>query len=101
MPLLGAAAWLGAVVGTLATGTRLLSALAGAVLVVAGLALAGRRRPVPAVAVAALLLVAASGAAVAALRTDRIAHNPVASLGAEGAAVTAVGTVASDPHVVP
>ena len=49
---------------------------------------------------AALLLVAVTAAAVAALRADRIAHNPVADLAADGAAVTAVGTVASDPHVV-
>ena len=49
---------------------------------------------------AALLLMAVTAGAVAALRADRIAHNPVADLAADGAAVTAVGTVASDPHVV-
>ena len=59
-----------------------------------------RQRGAVVVAVAALLLVAATAAAVAALRADRIAHNPVAGLAADGAAVTAVGTVASDPHVV-
>ena len=100
MPLLGAAAWLGAVAGTLATGRALLFVLVGSVLVAAGVAVAGRRRREVVVAVAAVLLVAETAAAVAALRADRIAHNPVADLAADGAAVTAVGTVASDPHVV-
>jgi competence protein ComEC len=101
MPLLGAAAWLGAVAGTLATGAVLLSVLLGAVLVAASMAVvARRRRPELVLAVAALLLMAATAGAVAALRADRVAHNPAAALAADGAAVTAVGTVASDPHVV-
>ena len=100
MPLLGAAAWLGAVAGTLATGRALAAVLVGSVVVAAGVALAGRRRGAVVVAVAALLLVAVTAGAVAALRADRIEHNPVADLAADGAAVTAVGTVASDPHVV-
>ncbi len=100
MPLLGAAAWLGAVAGTLATGRALVSVLLGSVLVAAGVVVACRRRSAVVVAVAALLLMAVTAGAVAALRADRIAHNPVADLAADGAAVTAVGTVASDPHVV-
>ena len=99
MPLLGAAAWLGAVGGTLATGRALVSVLVASVLVAAVVAVAGHRREVV-VAVAALLLVAVTAGAVAALRADRTAHNPVAGLAADGAAVTAVGTVASDPRVV-
>ena len=100
MPLLGAAAWLGAVAGTLATGRVLVAVLVGSVLVAAGVVGACRRRREVVVAVAALLLMAVTGGAVAGLRADRIAHNPVADLAADGAAVTAVGTVASDPHVV-
>ncbi len=100
MPLLGAAAWLGAAVGTVVTGRALALVLVVSVLVAAGAALAGRRRREVAVAVVALLLVVDAAGAVAALRADRTAHNPVADLAEEGAAVTAVGTVASDPHVV-
>ena len=100
MPLLGAAAWLGAVTGTLADGVVLVSTVAASVLAVAGALAVGRGRREVVVAVAALVLVAATAGAVAALRADRIAHNPVAELAADGAAVTAVGTVASDPHVV-
>ena len=100
MPLLGAVAWLGAVTGTLATGVALVSIVAVSVLAAAAALVAGRGRREVVVAVAALVLVAATAGAVAALRADRIAHNPVADLAADGAAVTAVGTVASDPHVV-
>jgi competence protein ComEC len=100
MPLLGAAAWLGAVGGTLATGRMRVPVLVVAVVVAVGAAAAGRRRGGLVVAVVALLLVAIAAGAVAAIRADRTAHNPVAGLAAEGAAVTAVGTVASDPHVV-
>ena len=100
MPLLGAAAWLGAIAGTLATGRALLAVLVASVLVAGGVAVVGRQRSEVVVAAAALLLVATTAGAVAALRADRTAHNPVAALAADGAAVTAVGTVASDPHVV-
>ena len=101
MPLLGAAAWLGAVgghpghrPGAGVGRSRLAVLVAGAVAV----ALAADATVV--VAVAALLLVAVAAGAVAALRADRVAHNPVADLADDGAAVTVVGTVASDPHVV-
>ncbi len=98
--MLGAAAWLGAVAGTLATGRLLVSGLVVAALVAAAVAVLARGRGELVVAVSALLLVAAVAGAVASLRADRIAHNPVATLAADGAAVTAVGAVASDPHVV-
>jgi competence protein ComEC len=103
MPLLGAAAWLGAVAGAMAHGAVLVAALV--TVLVGSLALgavelarggSGRTGS----AVAALLLVACGAGAVAGLRAERVAHNPVASLAADGAAVTVLGTVASDPHVV-
>ncbi len=100
MPLLGAAAWLGAVAGSLARGPTLVSIVVGSVLVAAGIAAATRRRREVVLAVVAVLLMAAAAGTVAGLRTDRISHSPVAELAADGAAVTAVGTVASDPHVV-
>ena len=81
-------------------GRALVWVVAVSVLVAGAVAGAGRRRRSVVVAVAALLLVAVTAGAVAALRADRIEHNPVADLAADGAAVTAVGTVASDPHVV-
>jgi competence protein ComEC len=97
MPALGAAAWLGAVAGTLARGGALITVVGGAVLV-ATLAFGLRRRA--ALLVAGLLLVAAAAGAVAGLRAERVAHNPVAALAADRAVVTVVGTVASDAHTV-
>ena len=100
MPLLGAAAWLGAITGTLARGAALGGILATVLALGAAAVWAGRRRRGLAGAAAGLLLVALAAGAVAGLRAERVAHNPVASLAREHAAVTAVGTVASDPHRV-
>jgi competence protein ComEC len=80
MPLLGAAAWLGAVVGTLARGPGLVAAAAATL--------------------AGVLLLGGAAGAVAALRVERVAHNPVAALADEGAAVTLLGRVTSDPRTV-
>jgi len=100
MPLLGAAAWLGALVGTLSSGPTLAGFVSGAAVVAAWVAVAGRRRAGVAGAAIGLLLVAVSAGSIAALRAERVAHNPVATLAAEGAAVTVVGAVASDPRTV-
>jgi competence protein ComEC len=100
MPCVGAAAWLGAVGGTLARGAALAALLAGAVLVAGGVATAFRRRAEVVRAASALLLVALAAGSIAALRAEQVAHNPVSALADEGAAVTVVGTVASDPHTV-
>jgi competence protein ComEC len=100
MPLLGAAAWAGAVAGTLARGGLLVAGLAAVGAAAAAVGWAGRRRPGLVAAVAGLLLVAVAAGAVAALRAERVAHNPVAALADDGAAVTVVGTVSSDPRTV-
>lgn len=102
MPLLGGATWLGAVAGTLARGGVLVVVVAAATVVAMAVAWLVRRsgRSAVAATVAGLLLAAVAAGAVAALRADRVAHNPVAELADEGAAVTVVGTVASDPHTV-
>jgi competence protein ComEC len=100
MPCLGAAAWLGAVGGTVARGASLAVLLAGSVFLAAGVATAFRTRPGVLRATAALLLVALAAASIAALRAERVAHNPVSALAHDAAAVTVVGTVASDPHAV-
>jgi competence protein ComEC len=97
LPVLGAAAWLGAVGGTLATGATLLLLILA---LLAGVVVVGWQRPGARPAVLAVLLVAVSAGSIAAERVDRVAHNPVAALAGEGAAVTVVGTVSSDPHTV-
>src|SRR4051794_7203760 len=100
MPSLGAAAWLGAVAATLTSGSVLLVVLAAALVVAGGAGVAGRRHPGVLQAIGALLLVAVTAGSIAALRAERVAHNPVATLADDGATVTVVGTVASDPHPV-
>jgi comEA protein len=72
----------------------------GAVVVGGGVAVVGRHRPGVLRSAAALALVALAAGSIAALRAERVAHNPVSALADEGAAVTLVGTVASDPHTV-
>ncbi len=101
MPVLGAVAWLGSGAGTLGGGGRV-AVVVGAIAVATAVAWLARHRGRAAVAATAagLLLVALSAGAVAALRAERVGHNPVADLADEGAAVTVVGTVASDPRTV-
>src|SRR3954467_4808233 len=101
MPLLGAAAWLGAVGGTLARGPVLVLLLVAVGLTGCGVAAACRHRPARARAVGALVLVALGAGSIAALRAERVAHNPVSALADEGAAVTVVGTATSAPHTAP
>jgi competence protein ComEC len=95
MPLIGAAAWLGALTATVLEGAAL--AVATVLLLAGGAAavrlLQGRRL---AVLVAVLVLVALAAGGGAALRIARVADNPVAELARDGAAVTVVGTVTSD-----
>ncbi|MXG91054.1 MBL fold metallo-hydrolase [Nocardioides sp. YIM 123512] len=95
MPLVGAAAWLGALGATVLAGRALVGATAVLVLVGGGAALVLRgRRLAP--LVAALVLVALAAGGGAALRIARVSDNPVADLAHEGAAVSVVGTVTSD-----
>ena len=102
MPLLGVAAWLGAVAGTLARGVALAGVVAAATAMAVVVVVAARRggRAAVAATVAGLLLVAGAGGTVAGLRAERVTHNPVSRLAEEGAAVTVVGTVTSDPRPV-
>ena len=100
MPALGAAAWLGALGGTLAHGPVLFLGALGGCLAVGVAGVACQHRSGVAAAAVALLLVAGTAGIIAAVRAERVAHNPVAELAGDGAAVTVVGTVASDPHTV-
>ncbi|HEX5087307.1 MAG TPA: ComEC/Rec2 family competence protein [Nocardioides sp.] len=100
MPVLGAAAWLGAVAGTVLHGRPLVSLALAVVVGCAAIGVVGRRHPGLVRSVAALLLVALAAGSIAALRFERVAHNPVSALADDGAAVTLLGTVTSDPHLV-
>ena len=97
MPIIGAAASAGGLSGTLVPGVAL--AMAAAVLVALLTWLALRWRPAARLA-AAVGLVAVGAACAAVLREHQVAHSPVAALAREGAAVTVVGTVTSDPRRV-
>jgi competence protein ComEC len=92
MPVLACAAWLGAL-GGLAVGWWAATVAAG--LAAAWLLVHRRRRTL-----AAALLLAAAGATATTIRTESLATGPVAALAADRAAVEAVGTVTTDPHVV-
>ena len=97
MPLLGAAAWAGALVGS-ARVLPIAVVVAAIALVWAGLYLvAVRRRPGIAPLVAATGLVLLATLAVAGVRAHQVAHNPVSELGRERAVVSVEGTVTSDP----
>ncbi|HCB04577.1 MAG TPA: competence protein ComEC [Nocardioides bacterium] len=100
MPLLGAATWAGGVAGTLARGSALAVLLGVAIVAAVAVVLVGRRRAGLPGAVVGLLVVAVAAAGVATLRAERVAHNPVAALAAQGAAVTVLGTVSSDSRTV-
>lgn len=94
MPLIGAAAWLGALTATVLDGAAL--AVATVLLVAGGAAAARVLRGRLAALVAVLVLVALAAGGGAALRIARVADNPVAELARDGAAVSVVGTVTSD-----
>lgn len=93
--VLAASAWAGALAGFLLPRWAVTSlALAAAVLLVRR-----RRRGSPVLVGAAWLLAGLAVAGSAMLRVDAIARSPVADLAADGAFVSAVVRVASDPRV--
>ncbi len=94
MPLLGAVAWSGALLGS-RQAPAIGYAVAG-VLVLGLWAVAARRGSphLPLFVGVGLVLLAA--VAVTSVRLHQVAHNPVAALAREGAAVSVVGTVSSD-----
>ena len=94
MPLLGAAAWAGALLGGL-TGLRVGSLVA--LLATAGLVAVGRRRPDTAPLLVAVTLALLAALSVTAVRGQQLAHGPLADLADHEETVTLVGTVASDP----
>lgn len=99
MPLLGAAAWGGALLGSAAGGApHLVTAAVGGVALVVLVATA--RSPGRRLLAAGALLVLLAALAVTLLRAQQVTHNPVAGLGRERAAVTVEGTVTSDPRLV-
>jgi competence protein ComEC len=97
MPLLGAVAWSGALLGSArgvppaALGAAV---AAGSVLLLVAV---GRRSPRRGPLVAGAVLVILAALAVTGLRAHQVAHNPVAELGHERAVVSVDGTVTSDP----
>ena len=98
MPLLGLAAWAGALVAHAHSGPWLLAAAAGTTLVVAVM-LRHRSRRVLATVVGALLVGGAVSGATW-LRAEAVHRSPVADLAQERAVVTLLGRVVSDPRVV-
>jgi competence protein ComEC len=96
MPLLGTAAWAGAILGT-TDGVPVPLLAAGPVALALVLLVAVRRRPRRRPLAAGVALVLLAAFTVAGLRAHQVGHNPVAELGRERAVVTVDGTVASDP----
>jgi competence protein ComEC len=97
MPLLGVVAWAGGLAGTVLPPMTLVVVGVCTYLLAAGACV--RWRPA-ALLVAALLLVTTGAASVAVLRMHQVEHNAVAELASQGAAVSVVGTVTSDPRIV-
>jgi competence protein ComEC len=98
MPLLGAGAWAGGLLGRYVAPAAL---LAGTLVLLAGVALLRQRWSRRAVRSSlAVILVAVAVAVSALVRQELVGTGPAARLAAEGAAVTAVGDVVSDPRVV-
>ena len=103
MPLLGLAAWLGALAAAYLDPHVCLAVLVSAVVGVVGCLLASRWRVwVRSVALTAtaMVLVAAAVAAVALARADAVRHGPVARLAESRALVVLEGQVTADPRVV-
>jgi competence protein ComEC len=96
MLLLGAAAWIGALLGRWA-GWEVPALAAVLVLVLAVARRVGTSRLRTAAGAA---LVLAAVATVTTLRADQLERSPVTRLAADGAAVQVLGTVASDPRPV-
>lgn len=99
MPLLGAAAWAGALLGSVAGGAPHLLTAGLGVGAAAGLAVTARSPARRGVAAAALLVLLAA-LVVTVLRAEQVTRSPVAELGRERAAVSVDGTVTSDPRLV-
>ena len=97
VPLLGVAAWFGAIAGS-ALSWPVGAALA-AVVVALG-AVLWRLRPHARATAAAIVVVTLGVGAVAAIRVAQVERNPVATLAREHAAVTVEATVTSDPRSI-
>jgi competence protein ComEC len=97
-PLLGAAAWVGALAAHLAGGWWL--AGGAAPLVVVLVALWCRARRAAALTVTGLRVAAAAGAGATAVRQLAVTASPVAALAEQRAAVSLEGVVVSDPRPV-
>jgi competence protein ComEC len=97
-PLLGAAAWAGALTAQLAGGWWLAGVLA--VLAVLLAAVWWRARRTIALTVTGLVVAGAAVAGVTAVREMAVTEGPVAALAEQGAAVSLEGSVVSDPRPV-
>jgi len=98
MPLLGLAAWVGALVAHASAGPWLPAGVVLAVLAVAVVLRRGGRRVW--VTVLGVLLVGGAVAGGSWLRAESVQRSPVADLAEEGAVVTVTGQVVSDPRTV-
>ena len=97
-PLLGAAAWAGALTAQVVGGWWLAAVLAGLVGVLVGVWWRARRAV--ALTLTGLVVAGAAVAGVTAVRELAVTDGPVAALAAEGAAVSLEGSVVSDPRPV-
>ncbi|MFT4081243.1 MAG: ComEC/Rec2 family competence protein [Nocardioides sp.] len=113
LPLLGVAAWIGALLGPQVAAWPVGGGIVASIVLVLGAALgrsigrSRRRRDEPSVAssasrrtAAALLIMALGAGAVAGLRAAQVQHNPVADLAAHGARVHLTASVSSDARSV-
>ncbi len=98
MPLLGLAAWVGALAAHADAGGWLVGR-AAAVAVAGGVLVRRRGRAVLAT-VAAVLLVGGAVAGITWLRAETVHRSPVADLAQERAVVSVTGRVVSDPRTV-
>ena len=98
MPLLGLAAWAGALVAHAVAGGWLCGAAVAAA--AAGGVLVRRRGRAALATVAAVLLVGCAVAGVTWLRAATVHRSPVADLAQDGAVVSVTGRVVSDPRTV-
>ena len=98
MPLLGLAAWAGALAAHSLPGRFLVVGSASAAIL--GVALARRRGRRVLVTLVAVLLVGGAVAGATWLRAESVHRSPVADLAAERAVVTVTGQVVSDPRTV-
>ncbi|VXB23880.1 ComEC/Rec2 family competence protein [Nocardioides sp. AX2bis] len=97
--LVGAAAWVGALLARAYGGPAVLLPVLLVPVVVVG-AVATRRGPAPLVTVLGVLVALGAGAGATVLRAEAVTQSPVTALAAEGAAVTLTGHVVTDPRTV-